>query len=52
MNAVAALLIDLTAHVPQRFDLSAWWEAVEKPASDERTRRAVEEGERRRGGAG
>jgi hypothetical protein len=48
MHAVAALLIDLTAHVPNRFDFSAWWEAVAKPADEERVKRAREEGERRR----
>ena len=40
MNAVAALLIDLAAHVPWRFDIRTWGEVVERPAGEERLRRA------------
>jgi hypothetical protein len=41
MNAVAALLVGLAAHVPQRVDFSAWWESVGRPAYEERDRRAA-----------
>jgi hypothetical protein len=52
MNAVAALLVDLTAHVPWRLDFSAWWQAVARPADEERLARSRDEGERRRQQAG
>jgi hypothetical protein len=41
MKAVAVLLVELTQHVPWRFDYAAWWEAVRKVADAERLARAA-----------
>ena len=41
LTALSALLIDLTRHMPWRINFGEWWEAVAKPAQEERLNRSL-----------